>query len=178
MNLHYDIILTPGRPPADETPGRLTRRGAGADQPVATDGAPAEAAGRFLPVVAKNLSRGRRYRFLLPAAVRDWRPVVQSYRALLTRDLPNAQSVLHNCPFRATPGPVVAGYGLYQLDLAGLEREAPLLFAQVRHAVSEGWLGYVIPPSRELQADALMDRLHLEQARRAFAELWRRAQHL
>jgi transcriptional regulator with XRE-family HTH domain len=26
MNLHYDIILTPGRPPADETPGRLTRR--------------------------------------------------------------------------------------------------------------------------------------------------------
>jgi transcriptional regulator with XRE-family HTH domain len=182
MNLHYDIILTRDPPPSVAARERPTRS-AGAAETSATGGAGGaeagvEAAGRFLPVVAQNLGRGRHYRFLLPAAVRDWRPVVQSYRTLLTKDLPNAQSVLHNCPFRVTTGPGVASYGLYQLDLAGLEREAPLLFAQVRHAVSEGWLGYVIPPSRELQADALMDRLHLEQARRTFAELWRRAQPL
>ena len=180
MNLHYDIILTPDPPPAPaaEASGEPARSG-GVDGAATTGGgAGVEAAGRFLPVVAQNLSRGRRYRFLLPAAVRDWRPVVQSYRTLLTKDLPNAQAVLNNCPFRATPGPGVAGYGLYQLDLAGLEREAPLLLAQVRHAVREGWLGYIIPPSRELQADALMDRLHLEQARRTFAELWRKARPL
>jgi transcriptional regulator with XRE-family HTH domain len=169
MNLHYDIILAPDSPPGDRIPGTLGASG---------DTGGAGAAGRFLPVVAQNLGRGRRYRFLLPAAVRDWRPVVQSYRALLTKDLTNPQAVLNNCPFRATPGPVVTSFGLYQLDLAALEREAPLLLAQVRHAVSDGWLGYVIPPSRELQADALMDHLHLEQARRTFADLWRRAQSL
>jgi hypothetical protein len=182
MNLHYDIILTPDAPPTGEAPlavlGEPARSGRADGSAAAGGGAGIEAAGRFLPVVAQNLSRGRRYRFLLPAAVRDWRPVVQSYRTLLTKDLPNAQAVLNNCLFRATTGPVMASYGLYQLDLAGLEREAPLLSAQVRHAVREGWLGYIIPPSRELQADALMDRLHLEQARRTFAELWRRAQPL
>jgi transcriptional regulator with XRE-family HTH domain len=176
MNLHYDIILTPDPLPAAEMPEGVA--GGNAAPAASTPAAGVEAAGRFLPVVAKNLARGRHYRFLLPTAVREWRPVVQSYRALLTRDLPNAQAVLNNCPFRATPAPCVAGFGLYQLDLAGLEQEAPLLFAQVRHAVREGWLGYLIPPSRELQADALMDRLHLEQARRTFAELWRRAQSL
>jgi transcriptional regulator with XRE-family HTH domain len=174
MNLHYDIILTPDPRSTSDT---LEGVDGGAGAP-ATPAAGVEAAGRFLPVVAKNLARGRHYRFLLPTAVREWRPVVQSYRALLTRDLPNAQAVLNNCPFRATPAPCVAGFGLYQLDLADLEQEAPLLFAQVRHAVREGWLGYLIPPSRELQADALMDRLHLEQARRTFTELWRRAQSL
>ena len=174
MNLHYDIILTPDPRPTAETL-ESGDSGAGA---TATPAAGVEAAGRFLPVVAKNLARGRHYRFLLPTAVRDWRPVVQRYRTLLTRDLPNAQAVLSNCPFRATPSPCVAGFGLYQLDLASLEQEAPLLFAQVRHAVREGWLGYLIPPSRELQADALMDRLHLEHARQTFAELWRRAQSL
>jgi transcriptional regulator with XRE-family HTH domain len=174
MNLHYDIILTPDPRPTAET----LESGDGGSGATATPAAGVEAAGRFLPVVTKNLARGRHYRFLLPTAVREWRPVVQSYRALLTRDLPNAQAVLNNCPFRATPAPCVAGFGLYQLDLADLEQEAPLLFAQVRHAVREGWLGYLIPPSRELQADALMDRLHLEQARRTFAELWRRAQSL
>jgi transcriptional regulator with XRE-family HTH domain len=180
MNLHYDIILTPDPPPAPaaEASEEPARSGSTAGPATAAGGADVGAAGRFLPVVAQNLSRGRRYRFLLPTAVRDWRPVVQSYRTLLTKDLPNAQAVLNNCPFRATPGSGVAGYGLYQLDLAGLEREAPLLLAQVRHAVREGWLGYIIPPSRELQADALMDSLHLEQARRTFAELWRRARPL
>ena len=106
MNLHYDIILAPGPPPAPaaEASGEPARSGS-VDGAATTGGAGVEAAGRFLPVVAQNLSRGRRYRFLLPAAVRDWRPVVQSYRTLLTKDLPNAQAVLNNCPFRATPGP-------------------------------------------------------------------------
>jgi transcriptional regulator with XRE-family HTH domain len=158
MNLQYDIIQPDGE---DDT------------------GENAEAAaGRFLPIVVKNLSRGARYRFLLPAALRDWRPVVRSYRNILTRESTNPRLVINNCGFRTTSSPLIAGCGLYQLDLPRMEHENPVLLEQIRHVVRDGWIGYVIPPSQELRADALLDAGHIDNARRAFADMWRKAQRI
>jgi transcriptional regulator with XRE-family HTH domain len=158
MNLQYDIIQPEGE---DQT------------------GENAEAAaGRFLPIVVSNLSRGGRYRFLLPAALRDWRSVVRSYRTILTRECTNSRLVVNNCGFRTTSSPLIAGCGLYQLDLPRMSRENPVLLEQIRHVIRDGWIGYVIPPSQELRADALLDAGHLENARRTFADMWRRGQRI
>lgn len=146
MNLAYDIVDT-GEPGS-------------------------EAAGRFLAVVADNLARGCKHRYLLPPDGTDWTARANAARRLLA-NLTTGDVVNANLAIRVAKVPLFAGVGLYALDLARLQREAPLLYEMVKDYVDDaGRLGYVIPPSKELLADSLMDSDHLHNALESFEQIW------
>lgn len=135
-----------------------------------------EAAGRFLHTVAQNLSRGRKYRFLLPSRIQDWKVMVNGYIKLLQTHCGNDQLVLNNCLFKRTENLLMTGCGLYKLDVVNLAREQPILREQIRTSISDdGWIGIVISPSMEPQVDVLMDSFHFIQAKTAFEAMWRKA---
>ncbi|MDX3579187.1 helix-turn-helix transcriptional regulator [Streptomyces sp. FL07-04A] len=150
MNLQYDLIDLPG------------------------DGA--EAAGRFFPVVARNVAAGRTYQFLLPGATgRDWRPLVSKFRSLLSEHTSGEQATT-NCQFAVSSAPLFAGMGVYRLNVDLLRQEHPLLLEQLgRFLQQDGWMGYAIPPSSDFTADALFDEDHLKNARTQFATAWKSA---
>jgi transcriptional regulator with XRE-family HTH domain len=130
------------------------------------------AAGRFLPVVAANLQKGSRYRFLLPAGEPVADTTVAACRSLLAEQIGGDQ-VLENCAFRSTGTSVIVGAALYQLDAAALEAEEPALHAQFRdHLDEDHWLGCVIRPNSDSNSDMLMDALHTRRAKGAFDVLW------
>lgn len=130
------------------------------------------AAGQFLQVVAANLVRGAKYRFLLPGGESDQGSTVASFRSLLAPSVPGDQ--LHgNLAFGRAARPVSPGVGLYGLDVAAFEREEPALFTQFRKYLSDDhWLGYVTRPNVDSNADMLMSCNHAKHARAAFESLW------
>ncbi len=135
-----------------------------------------KAAGRFLPVVAENLIKGRAYRFLLPAPARDWRPVVDSFREILQASGVGSDALVQNCKFRVTSVPVATGLGLCQLDIGSLRREQGLLYEQFSGFIdADGWLGYTIAANEDVKADTLMDAFHLRQAQESIPYLWKAA---
>lgn len=135
-----------------------------------------EAAGRFLPVVSRNIGLRRKYKFLLPGANREWAPVVGSFRKILSKQGLNSGLVDDYCEFCITDAPIFSGAGFYRLDVSDFEKMQPILYLRVREFINEdGWLGYVIPPSMEPQSDALMDLWHLERGVEGFEALWRQA---
>src|SRR5205807_1207777 len=73
MNLHYDVIVSGEAQEA--------------------------AAGRFFSVVVRNLMRGRKYHFLLPADVQNWKRHADSYREMLLKHCNNDHTILNNCKF-------------------------------------------------------------------------------
>jgi transcriptional regulator with XRE-family HTH domain len=148
MNLQYDVISEEGQDAA---------------------------AGRFLPVVANNLRAGRSYRFLLPTLPdQDWIGVVGEYRRLLKNCQVGDQ--LGHCVFKRTDQPLIVGCGLYKLDMVRLQRNEAVLAERLRPLTDEeGWIGYTIAPSAELQGDALMDPFHLGHARKTFTKIWDKA---
>lgn len=150
MNLSYDILVDPE---------------SGED-----------AAGRFLPIVAANLDKGRSYKFLLPSPFNsDWETTVNRFRSLLSRQVAS-EAALGNCQFRITEGPTFVGIGIYRLDSVSLKEQDPLLYQQLADFISEeGWLGYSIPPSPDMLADSAFDANHLENAIKSFDSLWRKA---
>ena len=77
-------------------------------------------------MVARNLSRGRKYRFLLPAGARDWTPLVSAYYRLLQRQCGNDQIVLNNALFRCTPSPLLTGCALLKLDRGEMQTRNPI----------------------------------------------------
>ena len=129
-----------------------------------------------MDIVAQNLARGRSYQFLLPLQMReDWWMVVDSYRNMLFQRCPNA-AVRESCQFKCTSGPVMVGAGFYHLDIAALERDQPILYQQVLTKVdTDGWVGYILPASDQLQADCVMDREHLKNGKSVFDNLWKHA---
>lgn len=132
------------------------------------------AAGRFLPIVLRNLARGKEYRWLLPGVAEPWEPVVASYRALLQGEDATDGSGLSRCKFRCVRVHAITGCALYQLNIAELQARAPVLLERVRHSISpDHWIGYLIPPTLDLGADILMDVTHLKAARKSFDALWR-----
>lgn len=130
------------------------------------------AAGQFLLVVAANLAKGAKYRFLLPGGETAHDDVVASFRTLLRRSV--AGDHLHgHLSFGRAAMMVTAGTGLYQLDIAAFEREEPALFTQFRKYLSDdNWLGYVTRPNVDSNADMLMSCDHARHARAAFESLW------
>lgn len=129
------------------------------------------AAGQFLQVVAANLVKGARYRFLLPGK-ETARDDVASFRSLLASSVPGDQ--LHgNLFFGRAAMPITAGVGLYELDTASFEREEPALFTQFHKYLSDDhWLGYVTRPNVDSNADMLMSCDHTRYARAGFESLW------
>jgi transcriptional regulator with XRE-family HTH domain len=129
-------------------------------------------AGQFLQVVATNLVKGAKYRFLVPGGEADQDEVVASFRSLLGRSVPGDH--LHgSLAFGQAAMPVTAGVGLYELDIAAFECEEPALFTQFRKYLSDDhWLGYITRPNVDSNADMLMSCSHAKHARAAFEWLW------
>ena len=129
------------------------------------------AAGQFLSVVAANVHKGCRYRFLLPGHA-DQRETVAEFRDLLT-SVAGRDYAHECCQFRQAAQPLFAGVGLYRLNVGALERENLMLHAQFQKYISdEGWLGYVIRPNRSSNADMLMSGKDAATARSAFEATW------
>jgi transcriptional regulator with XRE-family HTH domain len=132
-------------------------------------------AGQFFPVVAANIAKGCRYRFLLagepgapPEAVARFREMVGS--------VTGGDRLNENCSFRRTVLPVLCGSGLYQLDVGSFALEEPGLHTQFnKYLLKNEWLGYVNRPNDDSNADMLMSPVHTERARGAFEALWNAA---
>lgn len=135
------------------------------------------AAGPFLPVVASNLSRGRKYRFLLVRQSMPWQKRVAEYRSLLSEAC-GGEHVLGHCQFREADSPIVSGCGFYRLDGTSFEAAEPVLWTRFEEWISEGWLGFSIAASSALQADSLMDPAHLTNGLMSFKALWKDARPL
>lgn len=131
------------------------------------DGEPA--AGEFLEVVAANLLHGCDYQFMVPLGSEK---MVQQFRGLLA-DRVGLDLVRTTCSFRRTGQPVIAGTGLYQLDLTEMRsREPDLLERMGDHIGPAGEFGYLISPNRESNSDMVMNQEHRERAQSAFTALW------
>jgi transcriptional regulator with XRE-family HTH domain len=130
------------------------------------------AEGRFLPVVAGNLERGAKYRFLVPGDIPSWGPTIEDCRRLLAAHV-GGDRVQENCEFRATSEPVFNSVGLYQFETERLESEQPALYAQVSDYIGEDqWLGCVIRANDDSNSDMVMNHAHTRRARAAFDLLW------
>lgn len=144
---------------------------------IASESGPA--AGRFFDVVVDNLWRGRSYEFLLPGGEPGhWAPTVDQFRGMISQRI--GGDFLRNCSFREAPqAPFFAGVGIYLLDVPAFSQAEPVLFEQLRTKISsDGWMGYSIPPTEELQADAIFDDYHRDNALEVFDRLWRKASKL
>lgn len=137
-----------------------------------------ETPGKFFPAVVKNLSQGRSYQYLLPAAGGDWEPIIDSFRELLVENLPSEATVRNNCEFRVTDTPTVTGCGLYQLEMDDLQEETPILYDYIHEHdySSDDWFGYTIGPSESAQGTMVMDTDHLYSSLQLFECLWDEAE--
>jgi transcriptional regulator with XRE-family HTH domain len=126
--------------------------------------------GRFLPLVAKNLSEGRKYVYVLPREVRDWRAPVKEFRKVLASFGVDPAQIRDNCRIGVTGSPLVAGCVIYRLNRERMQSEHPHLSAQLELSITrdrkDTWLGCTLPPSTRLQANPVMDSYHLAQARK------------
>lgn len=130
------------------------------------------AAGQFLQVVAANLVKGAKYRFLLPSGATAQDEAVSGFRSLLGRSV-SGDHLHGNLAFGRAAMPVTAGTGLYELDIAAFEREEPALYTQFQKYLSnDHWLGYITRPNVDSNADMLMSCNHAQHARAAFDSLW------
>jgi transcriptional regulator with XRE-family HTH domain len=127
------------------------------------------APGEFLEVVAANLLKGCEYRFVVPVGSEN---AVERFRSLLSARV-GRDSVRNNCSFRRTGQPVLAGAGLYRLDLAAVRVDEPALLAQLADYIGEnGELGYLIRPNGDSNSDMVMSKQHRDRAQSAFESLW------
>jgi transcriptional regulator with XRE-family HTH domain len=146
MNLDYDVILS-------------------------DDGTAAP--GRFLLTVFQNLRAGRPYEFLLPQVEGSWKSIVDKYRVLL-REHGATDRDLTFCEFKESQHPLAVGYGIYQLDVARFRADHPILFERLRRSIDDDdRIGYTLPVSPDLKADAVMDVVHLTRAVRTFDMRWK-----
>lgn len=137
------------------------------------------AKGVFFDVVAANLRRGSKYRFLLPGGEHDYQQEVADFRRLLAPEVGGPGIVREYCAFREAQHPMVSGIGIYYLDLYRLHREQQMLIEQFgKYITPDGWLGYIIRPNDDSNADMLMSVSHAATARRAFDSIWARSRPL
>jgi transcriptional regulator with XRE-family HTH domain len=129
------------------------------------------AAGRFFQVVAANLVKGCRYRFLLAGELAMNTSAVVRFREMLI-DTVGGDRLNENCEFRRTVLPVMGGAGLYDLDVGALAIEGAALFNQFSDYLNGSWLGYLNRPNQDSNADLLMSPDHVLRARAAFEQLW------
>lgn len=139
------------------------------------------AAGRFAEVVAENLLRDVRYRFLLPVSIEADRAkrVATGYRDLLNQLGCTRQLVTTHCQFRHSSHRVMSGTGLCRVDRRRLRDREPALEERLSQSLSkENWIGYTIAPSHVSHGDSVMDIDHLQNARSHFDQLWATADRI
>ena len=130
------------------------------------------AAGQFFQVVAVNLNRGCRYRFLLAGELTVHSQAVVHFREMITKVV-GGDRVNENCSFRRTVLPIMSGSGLYDLDTTTFALEEPGLFTQFgKYLSNDGWFGYANRTNDDSNADVLMSPDYTERARGIFEALW------
>ncbi|MGH4014132.1 MAG: helix-turn-helix domain-containing protein [Pseudonocardiaceae bacterium] len=129
------------------------------------------AAGPFLNTVAANIQRGCTYRFLIPGETPALEDAVEGLRSLLM-DRVGGDYLLENCSFRHTTSPVIAGVGLYAVDVETLRLEQPALHNQMVDYFEGRSFGYVMRPNRDTNSDIVMSRRRTAAASRSFEALW------
>lgn len=130
--------------------------------------------GQFFQVVARNLSRGATYRFLLAGELTMQSPEIIRFREMMAKTVGDAFHA--NCSFRRTVLPIPGGYGVYSVDAAAFALEEPWLVTQFSKYLHEGtWFGYVNRPNADSQADMVMSSSYMGQARGTFEALWNAA---
>lgn len=139
--------------------------------------------GRFTPIVAANLSRGCRYRFVVPIHGEKtypyWEESVASYRRILMENYQLDHRFLSRCEFKATRMPVIAGCALYKLDLTKLKQTDTVLAHRLSPGCSvDGWVGCVISPSEHIHADSLIDLEHLWYIKSNFDLMWNKGEYI
>ncbi|HYQ69161.1 helix-turn-helix transcriptional regulator [Actinophytocola sp.] len=128
--------------------------------------------GQFFPVVIDNLMRGVTYRFLLTGTLTTRSPAVTRLRELIS-DAVGGDRLHEYCSFRTSSWPVAGAAVLYRLDRSTFANKEPAIFTQVRnHLHEDTWLGYLNHPSKESNADMLMDPINVDRTLRAFDTLW------
>lgn len=137
-------------------------------------------AGRFARIVAENLKRNRQYKFLFPKDMtridRGWKEVVEEFRTIIANIVGTRNSWHKRCQFRVAQGSLLCGAGFYKLNTDQLRECDPALYERISDSLSsEGYVGYVIPPSTKPQGDMLMDSDTLNNGLHYFNAIWRRA---
>jgi transcriptional regulator with XRE-family HTH domain len=134
--------------------------------------------GRFLPVVARNIMAGRRYRYLLPKDVRDWTDTASALRRLLA-NLTGAPVNPDLLQVRQIAGVLYTPVGLLTINVDALEAASPILTERVRPYLGpKGELTYVIPASTDQLGDSLMGAETQIHARKVLEDVWQRASPL
>lgn len=129
-------------------------------------------AGPFFQVVAANVARGCRYRFLLTGELSEHSQAVARFRELIIAEV-GGDRVHENCSFRRAALPITGGSGLYKLDAANFAMEDPAMLAQFgKYLLNGTWLGYLNRPNVDSSADMLMSPDYAEYARASFETLW------
>jgi hypothetical protein len=130
------------------------------------------AAGQFFQVVAVNLNRGCKYRFLLTGELTVQSEAVARFREMITRAVGDDR-VHENYSIRRTVLPIMGGSGLYELDAVTFAAEEPGLFAQFSKYLLDGkWFGYLNRTNDDSNVDVLMSPDYTERARGVFEALW------
>lgn len=133
--------------------------------------------GRFTKIVAANLAKGRKYRFLIPSHIESDRAqfLADEYRSVLKDTYKCNPADIRRCEFRTCSEKQFSGVGFYKLKV---DDETPgetlLLLEKIKSftGLNAQWFGYVIPPSTQVHGDVLMDGLHLDIGLDLFRKRW------
>ena len=128
--------------------------------------------GNFLAVVARNLRKGTRYRFLLPGEDSVPKIMVDSFRSVLAEQV-GGDLVRQFCRFRRTESALMTGAELYQLDIEAMQETSPGLYAQFLNDIDANrWFGCVIRSNDYSNSDMILDLKHLSRAKINFETMW------
>lgn len=129
------------------------------------------AAGRFLDIVAENLSRKRRYHFVLSPDMPDLEISVEQFKALLGLQQLD-KSDLGRCRFTIARESFYVGFCLFKLDVNSLRKNGPILYQYVQQYIGDdGWIGFTEPPSSDHLRVFLMNDHHRKLASRTLEAL-------
>lgn len=130
--------------------------------------------GKFFPVVVKNIrDRNCKYRFLLPNT-RDWTAHIEGFLNLLVKAVGDKAHT--NCRCEVADRTLISGLGVCTLDMAALERNAPLLATHISdHIYNNGMIAYIIPPTKLVHGDLLVAKDYVSDAHKLFNESWNSA---
>jgi len=133
--------------------------------------------GRFTKIVAGNLAKGRKYRFLIPNHIDCYKAtsLADNYREVLKETYKCSPGEIKKCEFRSCRESQFSGVGFYKLKIDVDTPSATLLLLEKIKSFTgfdSQWFGYVIPPSNQVHGDVLMDGFHLNIGLELFKKRW------
>lgn len=143
-------------------------------------------AGAFDSVNARNLNKGRSYRFLM--ARRDKEEEgneahIARHKRMLQQMSGNPETVLEKCEFASTDDFPLVGFAIYELDVASLKAENLVLYERLKSRMNfpsgrqGGHAGFFILPSHDAPAFIVMDKNDVERGLDVFDTAWKDAKY-